>query len=153
MLPYHNLPNLKGASHLWEFVGWLAGKTVGAKVLAIKKEHERQGLIWQGGCLLWQLLKGIEEIRPVKSFCNKRSPVIIQILQDLNKGLSRTSGLDISLSCIFLRHHRIYFTKWCMQFTSSLVQNTESSRWRHLDPSSGSTTWSYTCNSQTFHKK
>ena len=30
------------------YAGRLAGKTVGAKISAIKKEHERRGLLWQG---------------------------------------------------------------------------------------------------------
>lgn len=84
------------------YAGRLAGKTVGAKVLAIRKEHERRGLIWQGGPRLRQLLKGIEEIRPITSFRDKRAPVTIQMLEDLNKGLSRTSGLDICIRAIAL---------------------------------------------------
>jgi hypothetical protein len=84
------------------YAGRLAGKTVAAKILAIRKEHEKRGFIWQGGPLLRQLLKGIEEIRPTKSFRDKRAPVTIQILEDLNKGLSRTSGLDICIRAIAL---------------------------------------------------
>ena len=31
------------------YAGQLAGRTVGAKIFAIKKEHQRWGLVWQGG--------------------------------------------------------------------------------------------------------
>ena len=84
------------------YAGRLAGKTVGTKLLAVKKEHERKNLIWHGGPLLRKVLKGIEQIRPVSSFRDKRSPVTIQMLKDLNKGLSRSSGLDICIRAISL---------------------------------------------------
>ena len=32
------------------YAGQLAGKTVSAKLRAIRKEHERRGLVWQEGC-------------------------------------------------------------------------------------------------------
>jgi hypothetical protein len=51
----------------------LAERTVGAKILAIKKEHQRQGLAWQGGEQLYQILKGVEEMRPASSFYSKRA--------------------------------------------------------------------------------
>ncbi|KAF8797756.1 hypothetical protein BYT27DRAFT_7265499 [Phlegmacium glaucopus] len=69
------------------YAGRLAGKTVGAKLLAIKKEHERQG---------------VEELRPASSYQDKRSPVSIAMLEDLDKGFSRTSGLDICIQAICL---------------------------------------------------
>lgn len=84
------------------YAGRLAGKTVNAKLLAIKKEHERQGLIWQGGALLRRTMKGVEELRPVSSFRSKRAPVTIPMLEDLNRGLSRSSGLDICIRAICL---------------------------------------------------
>ena len=84
------------------YAGRLAGKTVSTKLLAIRKEHERWGLTWYGGSLLRQLVKGIEESRPHSSFQDKRAPVTIQILEDLNKGLSRSSGLDICIHAICL---------------------------------------------------
>jgi hypothetical protein len=84
------------------YAGRLAGRTVGAKLLAIKKEHERRGLIWQGGDLLRRILKGVEELRPASSFRSKRAPVTISMLEDLNNGLSRSSGLDICIRAICL---------------------------------------------------
>jgi hypothetical protein len=84
------------------YAGRLAGKTVGAKLLAIRKEHERRGLVWQGGRLLRISLKGVEELRPASSFRSKRAPVTIPMLEDLNKGLSRTSGLDVCIRAISL---------------------------------------------------
>lgn len=84
------------------YAGRLAGKTVGAKLLAIRKEHERRGLAWQGGALLRKILKGVEELRPVSSFRSKRAPITISMLEDLNRGLSRTSGLDICIRAISL---------------------------------------------------
>lgn len=84
------------------YAGRMAGKTVGAKLLAIKKEHERRGLIWAGGARLRGIIKGVEELRPASSFRNKRAPVTISILEDLNRGLSRTSGLDICIRAICL---------------------------------------------------
>jgi hypothetical protein len=67
------LPAKEDLSMAWaaSYAGHLAGKTVSAKLLVIRKKHERRGLIWQGGILLQCLLKEIEELRPVSSFCNK----------------------------------------------------------------------------------
>jgi hypothetical protein len=84
------------------YAGRFAGKTVGAKISAIKKEHERRGLFWQGGARLRQTIKGIEELRPASSFRSKRAPVTITMLMDLNGALSRTSGLDICVRAICL---------------------------------------------------
>ena len=84
------------------YAGQLAGRTVGTKLLAIRKEHERRGLIWQGGNLLCSILKGVEELRPASSFCSKRAPVTISMLEDLDKGLSRSLGLDICIRAICL---------------------------------------------------
>ena len=82
------------------YAGRLAGKTVGAKLLAIRKEHDRRGLIWPGGDRLRRVLKGVEELRPHSSFRSKRAPVTIPMLEDLDKNLSRTSGLDICIRAI-----------------------------------------------------
>ncbi|KAF8237440.1 hypothetical protein L208DRAFT_517350 [Tricholoma matsutake] len=79
------------------YAGRFAGKMVGAKISAIKKEHEKRGLVWQGGEQLHRVLKGVEELRPASSYCGKRPPVTISMLQDLNRGLSRSSGLDICI--------------------------------------------------------
>lgn len=79
------------------YAGRFAGKMVGAKISAIKKEHEKRGLVWQGGEQLRRVLKGVEELRPASSYCGKRPPVTISMLQDLNRGLSRSSGLDICI--------------------------------------------------------
>jgi hypothetical protein len=57
------------------YAGRLAGVTVSAKLSALKKEHERRGLVWQGGVRLRQTLKGVEELRPVSSFNSKRGDV------------------------------------------------------------------------------
>ena len=84
------------------YAGRLAGRTVGAKLLAIWKEHKRCGLAWLGGNCLREILKGVEGLRPPSSFCSKRAPVTISMLEDLNKGLSRTSGLDICIWAICL---------------------------------------------------
>ncbi|KAF8799939.1 hypothetical protein BYT27DRAFT_7263322 [Phlegmacium glaucopus] len=82
------------------FAGHLAGRTVSAKLAAIKKEHDRLGLIWLGGGLLRRTLKGVEELRPPSSFYNKRAPVTIAMLNDLNVGLNRSSGLDNCIRAI-----------------------------------------------------
>jgi hypothetical protein len=74
------------------------------KILAIKKEHHRQGLLWQGGEQLRLILKGVEEMRPASSFYCKRAPVTITMLDDLNSGLDRSSGLDncvCAICCLF----------------------------------------------------
>ena len=80
----------------------IAGKTVSAKLSAVKKEHERCGLPWFGGDRLRRILKGVEELRPPSSFRNKRAPVTISILEDLNRGFDRSSGLDICVRAICL---------------------------------------------------
>lgn len=84
------------------YAGHFAGKTVSAKITAIKREHEKQGLVWQGGEQLRRVLKGVEELRPVSSFRGKRPPVTISMLRDLNRGLSRSSGLDVCIRAICL---------------------------------------------------
>src|ERR1700678_2646354 len=84
------------------YAGCLAGKTVSAKLLAIRKEHERRGLIWSGGAALRRILKGVEELRPTSSFRSKRAPVTIPMLEDLNRGLNRSSGLDNCVRAIAL---------------------------------------------------
>lgn len=88
------------------YAGQLAGKTVGAKLLAIRKEHKRRGLVWQGGALLRRILKGVEEFGPASLFRSKRAPITIEMLEDLNRGLSRTSGLDI---CIWATSLLLFF--------------------------------------------
>ena len=82
------------------YAGCLAGRTVGAKLLVIRKEHERHGLAWLGGD--HRILKGVEELRPAPSFHSKRALITISMLEDLNKGLSRSSGLDICIRTICL---------------------------------------------------
>ena len=84
------------------FAGRLAGKTVGAKLLAIWKEHDRCGLIWHGGNRLRGILKGVEELRPPSSFYSKRVPITVSMLEDLNRGFDRSSGLDICVRAISL---------------------------------------------------
>jgi hypothetical protein len=84
------------------YAGRMAGKSVGAKLRAIHKEHERRGLIWHGGDRLRRVLKGVEELRPPSSFRSKRAPVTISMLEDLNKGLNRSSGLDICIRAVCL---------------------------------------------------
>lgn len=84
------------------YAGRLAGKSVGAKLLAIRKEHEKRGLIWYGGPRLSRVLKGVEELRPISSFRSKRAPITISMLEDLDKGLVRSSGLDICIRAVSL---------------------------------------------------
>jgi hypothetical protein len=84
------------------YAGRIAGKTVGAKLRAIQKEHERRNLTWFGGVRLRRILKGVEELRPPSSFRSKRAPVTIGMLEDLDKGLNRSSGLDICIRAICL---------------------------------------------------
>ncbi|KAF8814362.1 hypothetical protein BYT27DRAFT_7206173 [Phlegmacium glaucopus] len=82
------------------YSGRLAGKTVSAKISAIKKEHSRRGLPWFGGDRLKLTLKGVEELRPPSSFFSKRAPVTISMLDDLNSGLDRSSGVDNCIRAI-----------------------------------------------------
>ena len=80
------------------FSGQLAGKTVSAKLRAIRKEHERRGLVWHGGVLLRRILKGVEELRPVSSLNNKRAPVSISMLEDLNRKLTAAGDVKPATS-------------------------------------------------------
>ena len=111
------------------YAGWLAGRTVGAKLLAIRKEHERQGLTWLGEDCLCRILKGVEELRPASSFCSKRAPMTISMLEDLNKGLSRSSGLDICICAICL------LSFFCQLCSSKILPPTQDlakfNLWRH----------------------
>ena len=84
------------------YAGQLAGKTVAAKLSAIRKEHERRGLVWCGGERLRRVLKGVEELRPPSSFRPKRAPVTTSMLEDLNRGFNKSSGLDICIRAICL---------------------------------------------------
>jgi hypothetical protein len=56
------------------YAGRLTGKTVGAKLLAIRKEHERRGIPWFGGNHLRTILKGVEELRPLHHSIPRESP-------------------------------------------------------------------------------
>ena len=102
--PNDALPAREDVLIAWasSYAGRLASKTVGAKLLAIRKEHERQGLIWFGRARLRRILQGVEELRPPSSFRSKRAPVTISMLEDLNRGLDRHSGLDICIRAIAL---------------------------------------------------
>jgi hypothetical protein len=84
------------------FTGRYCGKTVGAKVSAIKKVHERLGYPWNPGDRLCRMVKGIEQMRPASSYCTKRAPLTIPMLHDINKGLIRSEPLDICVRCIIL---------------------------------------------------
>jgi hypothetical protein len=84
------------------YAGQLVERTVGAKILVIKKEHKWQGLAWQGGECLHCILKGVEELRLASSYCSKRAPITISMLEDLTRGLSRSSGLNICIHTICL---------------------------------------------------
>ena len=74
------------------YAGRLAGKTVSIKLRAVRREHERRGLVWQGGALLRRILKGVEELRPVSSFNSKRAPSI-SMLGNLNRGLTAVGDI------------------------------------------------------------
>jgi hypothetical protein len=102
------------------YAGRLAGKMVGAKLSAIRKEHERRGLIWYGGNRLRRVLKGVEELRPTSSFRIKRAPVTITMLEELNKGLNRSSGLDICIRAVCL------LSFFCQLRTGEILPPTQS---------------------------
>ena len=84
------------------YAGRIAGKTVSAKISAIRKEHDRRGLQWYGGDRLRRIIKGVEELRPSSSFRSKRAPVTIPMLEDLNSHFDKTAGLDICIQAICL---------------------------------------------------
>ena len=101
------------------YAGLFAGKTVAAKILAIRKEHDRRGLAWHGGERLRRVLKGVEELRPHSSFRAKRAPITITMLDDINRGLSRSSGLDICIRAVSL------LTFFCQLRTGELLTPTQ----------------------------
>ncbi|KAF8231633.1 hypothetical protein L208DRAFT_1276133 [Tricholoma matsutake] len=92
------------------YAGRFAGKTVSAKITALKREHKKQGLVWQGREQLHRVLKGVEELRPVSPFHGKRPPVTISMLRNLNRGLSGSSGLDVCIRAICLLS---FFSQLC----------------------------------------
>lgn len=96
------LPARKDILITWasSYTGQPAGRTVGTKLLAIRKEHERLSLAWLGGDHLHRILKGVEELRPASSFHSKRAPMMISMLEDLNKGLGRSLNMDICTHAI-----------------------------------------------------
>ncbi|KAF8814323.1 hypothetical protein BYT27DRAFT_7082514 [Phlegmacium glaucopus] len=98
----HALPAREDLLIAWasSYAGRLAGKTVSAKISAIKKEHERRCLPWLAGDRLRLILKGVEGLRPPSSFYAKRSPVTIPMLEALSDRLSRSSGLDNCIRAI-----------------------------------------------------
>ncbi|KAF8804543.1 hypothetical protein BYT27DRAFT_6691240 [Phlegmacium glaucopus] len=98
----HALPAREDLLIAWasSYAGRLAGKTVSAKISAIKKEHERRCLPWLAGERLRLILKGVEGLRPPSSFYAKRSPVTIPMLEALSDRLSRSSGLDNCIRAI-----------------------------------------------------
>ncbi|KAF8812631.1 hypothetical protein BYT27DRAFT_7086272 [Phlegmacium glaucopus] len=79
----HALPAREDLLIAWasSYAGRLAGKTVSAKISAVKKEHGRRGLPWYGSERLQLILKGVEGLRPPSSFFAKRAPVTISMLE------------------------------------------------------------------------
>jgi hypothetical protein len=65
---YNALPAGEDILMAWasSYAGHIAGKTVSAKISAIKKEHEKRGLQWCGGEHLWRIIKGVEELIPLE---------------------------------------------------------------------------------------
>jgi hypothetical protein len=84
------------------FAGRYCGKTVGAKICAIKKLHERLGYCWNYDNRLRRMVKGIEQLRPQSSIHAKRAPITIPMLLDIDKRLVRTDSLDICIRRILL---------------------------------------------------
>jgi hypothetical protein len=84
------------------FAGCYCGKTVGAKISAIKKLHDRLGYHWDYGDKLRRMVKGIEQMRPASSYRQKCAPMTIPMLLDIDKGLVRSNLLDVSARCILL---------------------------------------------------
>lgn len=82
------------------YAGPLVGKTMGAKTLAIKREHQYRGLLWQGSKQLCLIIKGIKELRLVSSYHPKRAPVTIPMLTDISWALDQSSGLDNCICAI-----------------------------------------------------
>ncbi|KAF8801184.1 hypothetical protein BYT27DRAFT_7226947 [Phlegmacium glaucopus] len=74
----HALPAREDLLIAWasSYAGQLAGKTVSAKISAVKKEHACRGLPWYGSEHLQLILKGVEGLRPPSSFFAKRSPIL-----------------------------------------------------------------------------
>ncbi|KAF8227796.1 hypothetical protein L208DRAFT_1294991 [Tricholoma matsutake] len=128
------------------YAGCFAGKTIGAKISAIRKEHERRGLPWLGGAQLHQTIKGVEELRPQSSFHPKRAPVSIAMLMDLNKALSRSSGLDICIRVICLLS---FFSQLCSGKLLPPTQHLEKfnpRRWATFSDIAESTAQNGACN-------
>jgi hypothetical protein len=90
------------AAWISSFAGRCCGKTVGAKITAIKKVHERLGYAWYPGDRLRRLVKGIEQMRPASSYRKKRAPLTIPMLLDIDKHLIRSDPLDICIRCVIL---------------------------------------------------
>jgi hypothetical protein len=90
------------AAWVSSFAGRFCSKTVGAKICAIKKLHNRLGYHWNYDDRLQQMVKGIEQLRPLSSIHAKRAPVTMPMLLDINNCLDRTNGLDICICCVIL---------------------------------------------------
>jgi hypothetical protein len=90
------------AAWVSSFAGRLCGKTVGAKISALKKLHSRLGLPWPACDGLRRMVKGIEAMRPPSSFRQKRAPITIPMLLDIDKHLRRSDPLDICIRCVLL---------------------------------------------------
>src|SRR5262249_25444196 len=84
------------------FAGHYCGKTVSAKICAIKKLHDCLGLQWSYDDRLHRMVKGIEELRPQSLIRAKHAPVTISMLLDIDKHLICTDGLDIYIRCMLL---------------------------------------------------
>jgi hypothetical protein len=104
-IPAHNaLPASEDMLVAWasSYAGRIVGKTVSTKISAIRKEHERRGIQWCRGECLCRTIKGVEALRPVSSFRAKRAPVTISMLEDMNRGFDKRSGLDICIRAVAL---------------------------------------------------
>jgi hypothetical protein len=73
------------------YAGRIAGKTISAKISAIKKGHERHGLHWCRGDHLCRIITGVEELRRIRAicllsfFCQLRSGKILPPTRDIRK--------------------------------------------------------------------
>jgi hypothetical protein len=95
-------PNDLVAAWVSSFAGRFSGKTVSAKITSLKKLHIHLGYHWNGGDELRKMIKGVEEMRPPSSFRQKRAPITIPMLLDIDKHLVRSDPLDICIRCVLL---------------------------------------------------
>ncbi|KAF8629578.1 hypothetical protein AX17_005622, partial [Amanita inopinata Kibby_2008] len=80
--------------------GSMASASIQAKISALRAWHIQQNVVWQGGVLLQQVLKGARNATPDESKQSRRLPVTVEMLEELHQHLNLDLGHDIAVFAV-----------------------------------------------------